>query len=207
MFILLGLPGSGKSVQADLFKERQGIHHIAPGISLRKIANETNNIQLQNLLQQGSLVDDEMVASIIQQAIAMTNGEDFMIEGYPRTMDQITKHKDILQKDGKFFIKKVIILDIGPEVIINRLMSRKVCHQCHKSFQNDCVQCSQCKIPLTTRSDDNYDAILNRIKVQGDFLKQIIDYLESQGLSVVFVKGDQSMEQVYGDILKVIETA
>ena len=205
MFILLGLPGSGKSVQANLFNERNHIHHIAPGISLRKIAEIGNNKELQELLKNGSLVDDKMVASIIDESIKNTNGESFIIEGYPRTMDQIVKYKNILQKDGKFFIKKVFVLDITPETIMERLTTRKVCGQCHKSFQKDSVDCDKCEISLTTRSDDTPEAILKRLTVQGEHLKDILKYLENEGMEIVFIKGNQPIEQVYSELNSHIE--
>jgi adenylate kinase len=203
MFILLGLPGSGKSVQSNLFKERKNIYHIAPGIALRKLAEE-GDVQLQELLKTGALVDDKMVAEIIQREINQSN-ELFIIEGYPRTMEQIVSFKNILQdKNKKYLIKKVMVLDISPEIVVHRLTTRKVCGKCHKSFQNNTLDCDSCFIELTTRSDDNYEAIVNRMRVQGDYLKQILNYFTQENIPIEIINGNQSIEKVFEDIENVM---
>jgi adenylate kinase family enzyme len=207
MFILLGLPGSGKSVQSDLLKHRKSIYHIAPGIALRKLAASSNNKELQELLTTGGLVDDKMVANIIHDEIKKTNGL-FVIEGYPRTIDQITSFKNILQDEkGQYIIKKVIVLDVSPEIITQRLYSRKVCGQCHKSFQNFHGNCDVCNVPLTVRSDDNQEAIQKRIQLQGNYLKEILDYFKKEKISIEILDGKKSIEDIFKDIENVIENS
>ena len=204
MFILLGLPGSGKSVQANLFKEKKNIYHIAPGIALRKLAQEGDK-QLQELLKTGALVEDKMVANIIKKEIDKAQ-DLFIIEGYPRTMEQINGFKHILQdKNGQYIIKKVLVLDISEDVAVQRLTTRKVCDKCHQSFEYNRINCDKCNIPLTTRSDDHPEAIIKRIKIQGDYLKQILDYFKKENIDIEFVKGDQLPNEVFNDIEKVIE--
>jgi adenylate kinase len=204
MYILLGLPGSGKSVQANLFKERQGIYHIAPGILLRKKSQEPQYEYLKNLLKTGQLINDEIVANIIQEEIQKNQDGIFIIEGYPRTIEQLTTFNGILKNDkNQYLIKKVIVLDCNDNVIKNRLNTRKICQQCHKSFQNYSINCHECNIPLTFREDDHPEAIDKRIISQKNYLNKILNYFTQEGIEVIKISGEESIEEIYNSINKI----
>ena len=89
--ILLGMPGAGKGTQAELIKVNYSIPSISTGAILRDIGKTNSGLgaKVQNYLQSGRLVPDEIIIEILVNRISeddCSNG--FLLDGFPRNIDQ-----------------------------------------------------------------------------------------------------------------------
>jgi adenylate kinase len=116
--LIVGLPGSGKSTQVDKLAEKLDLPTIKMGAMLRKIADSQGALakSIRQTMVLGELVDDETVASIMQGAVSVGEKTGYIMEGYPRTVNQI----DLF--DPSF--DKVFYIQIPEEVARQRMKDR-----------------------------------------------------------------------------------
>jgi len=115
--LIVGLPGSGKTTQIDKIAAKYGLTPIRMGNILRDIAatgSELGN-KVKAIMASGELVDGQTVARLIKQEAGKV-GDDFIMEGYPRTVEQVKLF------DPGF--DKVFYLEVPVEVSKERMKGR-----------------------------------------------------------------------------------
>ena len=87
---LFGPPGAGKGTQAMLLFERYGLSHISTGIIIRAAmkAETPFGLEAKQYVNQGQLVPDAVIRKFAEDAVAARGYDDFVIDGYPRTVQQ-----------------------------------------------------------------------------------------------------------------------
>src|SRR5947209_3333076 len=112
IIIFLGMSGAGKSTQAHLFSRSYGFTRIGAGERLRELATGGEahiRQQAESLLLKGSIVPDEVAASImlipIQDAYDTSAG--FVLDGAPRNLSHADMLDTALKGLGKYIIKAV----------------------------------------------------------------------------------------------------
>lgn len=118
--LLIGPQGSGKSTQGKFLAGSLNIPFISTGDIFREIASTDSEEgkRIKQILDQGKLVDDETVVSLIKNKLgedAYKNG--FILDGYPRTLEQAEKVDDL-------GFEKAIYFKIPQEVVVERLLKR-----------------------------------------------------------------------------------
>lgn len=115
--LIVGLPGSGKTTQIDKTALKYGLTPIRMGNILREIASKGGELgkKIKAIMTTGELVDDETVARLIKREAGKI-GDNFIMEGYPRTTEQVKLF------DPKF--DKVFYLEVPIEVSKNRMKGR-----------------------------------------------------------------------------------
>ena len=119
--ILLGAPGAGKGTQGQLLSENLGIPWISIGELFREeIAQKTLEGQrLQKYLDKGLNVPGDLTLSILNKNIKKCkNG--FILDNYPRSIDQLNTFRDFVKRSGLKF-DKVIHLLVKEDTSIKRL--------------------------------------------------------------------------------------
>jgi len=88
--LLVAPPGAGKGTQGVVIAEHFDIPHIATGDLLRDhVARGTElGAQVQQFLDRGELVPDEVVLGMVREALEAAKGRGYVLDGVPRTMDQ-----------------------------------------------------------------------------------------------------------------------
>jgi adenylate kinase len=115
---LLGKPGSGKGTQGVALARHLGVALISMGDLLRRRAADNTGRQddLGAMLDRGELVPDDLVLSVVRDAIASTAEEGYVLDGFPRTLAQA--QANVAPVDA------VVNLELPDEVARERLMRR-----------------------------------------------------------------------------------
>lgn len=127
-------------------------------------------------MNSGQLVPDEIVLSVIQKIIQQPEYKSGVIlDGFPRTLVQSKAIED------SFPIDLVLQFHLPRDLLIQKLMGRRVCPKCGRSYNVTSIigngyhlpplapkeenHCDTCHEELVTRSDDNREVIENRLAV------------------------------------------
>ena len=125
-FILFGPPGAGKGTHAGAIGRKYNMKHISTGELLRaEIAAGTElGKHAQELISAGSLVPDEVVEGMIENAFDTIKGYDgFLLDGFPRTLGQAKDLDRILAKRGEK-VDAVISIMIPDDIVRERIRHR-----------------------------------------------------------------------------------
>ena len=199
--ILLGAPGAGKGTQADIIKKTLGIPTISTGNILRAaVKNGTpTGLKAKEYMDAGRLVPDEVIIGIIQERLAKPDcANGFILDGFPRNTAQAVTLDSELSAMGRE-IDCALLVDVAPEVIIDRLSSRRTCRACGYTGTAADATCPKCGGEMYQRDDDKPETIKNRLDVYEKSTSPLVDYYRGQGL-LKSVNGDQARETVYGDV-------
>ena len=99
--IFLGPPGAGKGTQAKIFLDRSGIVQISTGDILRAAVAKGTDLgkEAKSYMDKGELVPDSVVIGIIEQRIQESDcAKGFVLDGFPRTLEQARALDAILHK-------------------------------------------------------------------------------------------------------------
>ena len=89
--VMLGAPGAGKGTQSQRLSQRWGLPHICCGDLLRETIADgsVGAAAIADVLRSGGLVSDDIVNALIRQRLERPDvAGGFILDGYPRTLDQ-----------------------------------------------------------------------------------------------------------------------
>jgi len=181
--IIFGAPGSGKGTYASRLQSKLGVDVIAMGDIFREIMKEDSHIgkKVKSYVEKGLLVPDDAVIEVLKQRLAkIPHGRGFILDGYPRTVEQAKALEKIAKID-------VIILLLVPDwIIIKRLSTRRICKNCGEVYNIRFLKpkvdmiCDKCGGPLYQRSDDNPQVIKKRIEVYQEQTRPILQLFKER---------------------------
>ena len=199
--VLLGAPGAGKGTQAKRLAADYGLAHISTGDILRAaVKNQTElGKKAKSYMDAGELVPDDLVIDMVKERLAEEDAKQgFILDGFPRTTTQaVALDTELAQLEQD--IEAALLIDIDPEVIVERLSSRRVCRDCGYIGTAADGVCPTCGGEMYQRDDDSEDTVRNRLSVYEEQTAPLIDYYKGQGL-LRKVDGDQGMDEVFSDI-------
>lgn len=198
--ILFGSPGSGKGTQAALLADFLGIRKISLGDILREEVNRGSDLgrEVKSYMEQGALVPDELVSRVIEENL---DGSNFLLDGYPRNLDQARKLEEILTKKSSA-VDKVIYLDIDEQTIVDRLSQRRICKSCGANYHLVSLPpkkegiCDKCGGQLIQRRDDDPQVIKKRWSVFIDTANKILDFYQAKN-KLIKVDGRGEINQIF----------
>ena len=124
--LLIGAPGAGKGTQALRLAEILGLTHISSGDLLRQhvAAGTTLGRTVQQYVQAGDLVPDEIVLDMLRKPVVAANETGgYILDGFPRTVEQAQKAYDVARQLG-VAVQVALHLDVPREELIRRLLAR-----------------------------------------------------------------------------------
>ena len=205
--LIMGLPGAGKGTQAAKIVEQFKVAHISTGDMFRAaMANETEmGLLAKSYISKGELVPDEVTNGIVKERLAQDDIKEtgFLLDGYPRTIEQAHALDQILAELG-IELEGVINIEVDPASLLERLsgriINRKTGETFHKVF-NPPVDYNE--EDYYQREDDKPETVKRRLDVNIAQGEPIIEHYRSQGL-VHDIQGNQDIDDVFADIQKVL---
>ena len=125
-FLLIGPPGAGKGTQAALLANAYSIPAISTGDIFRaNVKNETElGLKVKSIMDRGEYVPDSLTNELIRDRLSQADAEvGFLLDGYPRTNDQVNELDDILTSQHRI-LDAVILLVADTDELVRRLLKR-----------------------------------------------------------------------------------
>jgi adenylate kinase len=187
--ILLGPPGAGKGTQADRLKDDFGLPYVGTGELLRKHKHDATELgrEAAAYMDNGDLVPDELVIGMILEEIEERGADGFLLDGYPRSVQQADALAEALQENGRS-LTAALLIDADDETVIKRLSGRRQCvkngHLYHVLFDPPKREdvCDQDGSRLLQRDDDKPETIKKRLATYHEKTEPLIDYYDERGL-------------------------
>ena len=204
--IFIAPPAAGKGTQSTMLKENYGYNHLSTGDMLREVVSSGTEfgLQVKNIIDRGELVSDELIISLINDKLAKIDGKPFILDGFPRTLNQAIALERLLDKEYE-----VIYLDLSEEEAVNRILGRLTC-SCGKSYNLNVDNlkpkvegiCDGCGKELVKRNDDNVDSFKVRYKTFLDNTKPLMEYYEDKN-KLHKIDVNRNVEDIFKDIMEV----
>ncbi len=209
--MIVGRPASGKGTQADLISRELGIPHISTGNIFREAIHKDSKLgaDARDFVEKGELVPDHIVTALVLERIKGDDcGKGFILDGYPRSMDQaLDLDRNLEISEGPLDLVLNVVVD--REELVRRLTGRRVCRKCktvyHMIFNPPQVagRCDLCGGKLYQRSDDHRETVSKRLDVFEEQTGPVIEYYRRRGL-VRDIDGSCSRDEVFQAIRKVL---
>ena len=182
--LLIGPPGAGKGTQASKLSEVFGIPAISTGDIFRaNVKNETPlGLEAKSYMDRGAYVPDDLTNKLVRDRLQnpdCVNG--FLLDGYPRTADQVKELDDILRETDSS-LDAVIQLTADTDEVVRRLAKRAIDQG---------------------RSDDTEDVIRNRMAIYEDQTAPLISLYAARGL-LIMVDGLGEIDEVTSRIVEAL---
>ncbi len=174
--LIVGPPGAGKGTQAVRIAEELSIPAISTGDIFRaNVSGQTElGVLAQSYMDKGEYVPDSVTNDMVRSRLAQEDArEGFLLDGYPRTLDQVEALDGMLGELGTS-LDLVLLLVVEPEEVIGRLVARGV---------------------EQGRSDDTEETIRRRLDVYAEQTAPLIDVYQERGL-VRRVDGMAAIDEV-----------
>lgn len=212
--VLFGSPGSGKGTQAKMLSECLGIPHVSTGDMLRERIRRgaEQNTRLAARMHSGALVSDEVVNSMVEERLSQPDAAaGFILDGYPRTMDQAAHLTEWLDRRG--IRELVIYLAVDYNIVIARLTGRRQCPRCGTLYNlvsrppRVDERCDLDGEKLVIRDDDREAVIRERLDAYERQTRPVLDYLKAAGRRLLEVDASCDPPQVvFQKICQAMET-
>lgn len=124
--LLMGPPGAGKGTQAAVIAERFAVPAISTGDIFRtNVAQQTTlGVAAQTYMDAGEYVPDEITNAMVADRLAERDCADgFLLDGYPRTPQQVVELDALLELSG-VGLDAVVLLEADPDELVSRLLAR-----------------------------------------------------------------------------------
>lgn len=179
LFLVIGAPGSGKTTDASMIAERNSdkLVHYSTGDLLRaEVASGSEQGKLiESFTSKGNLVPLDIVIGTIVGAIKKASTPAVIIDGYPRSVEQMKALDDLLQTEKGVKLTSVIEVEVSEEVAKERVLGR------------------------ARGADDNAEVFHNRMKVYTEPLKEIQEFYKSKDL-LKKINGERTIEEIVGEM-------
>jgi adenylate kinase len=182
--LLIGPPGAGKGTQASKLSEVFGIPAISTGDIFRaNVKNETPlGLEAKSFMDRGAYVPDDLTNKLVRDRLQNPDcANGFLLDGYPRTADQVNELDDILRETDSS-LDAVIQLTADTDEVVKRLAKRAI---------------------EQGRSDDTEDVIRNRMAIYEDQTAPLISMYAARG-SLIMVDGLGEIEAVTSRIVEAL---
>jgi adenylate kinase len=200
--ILLGPPGSGKGTQAERLEEVLKLEHVSTGDMLRNAVEKGNSLgrEVGEFLNAGKLVSDALVARIVDQRLNELGDRGFVLDGYPRTIEQALS-LDRWCSGSKVTFDAVVLFDVAEQTVLGRITGRRIDPDTGRVYQRCEPLPEEIRTRLRQRDDDREDVVKKRLEIYHRLTKPVVDHYEELGV-LIRIDGASDPDQVFESLLE-----
>ncbi len=184
--LIMGPPGAGKGTQAQRVAEHYEIPAISTGDIFRAMKTSDTPLarQLRAIMDSGGYVSDEITNAIVAERLTESDcAAGFLLDGYPRTLQQVDSLDDFLASSGQS-LDAVISLLADVDEVVDRLLKRA---------------------EIEGRSDDTADTIRRRQAIFAQETEPLLEVYRDRGL-LVEVDGLGAIEDVSARLFAALDS-
>jgi adenylate kinase len=185
LFLIIGAPGSGKTTDASIIAEKnENIVHYSTGDMLREEVASGSELgkEIDSFISKGALVPLNIIVDTIVSAINNAPVDNVLIDGYPRSVEQMTAFDELVSKEDNINLASVIEVRVSEQVAKDRILGRAADAK-----------------PGEERSDDSIEVFWDRMKIYTDPLAEIQAFYTEKNLLEV-ISGERAIEAVVADM-------
>lgn len=183
LFLIIGAPGSGKTTDASLIAQSDThITHYSTGDLLRSEIASGSELgkTIDSFISKGNLVPLDIVINTIISALKTAPTQTIIIDGYPRSIEQMIEFDKVLSKQNEISLKGVIEVRVSEEIAKERVLGRN------------------------RGADDNEEIFYNRMKVYTQPLNEILAFYQKKKLHFI-IDGERTIESIVADMKDLIK--
>jgi adenylate kinase len=179
LFLIIGAPGSGKTTDAQLIaaKNPASITHYSTGDMLRAevLSGSERGKIIDSYISKGNIVPIEIAIETIVNAIKSAPTSNIVLDGYPRSIEQMQELDNYLKSEKEIKLVQVIEVKVSEAVARERVLGR------------------------ARGADDNSKVFDNRMKVYVEPLANIQAFYTLKNLLHV-IDGERTIEAIVDDM-------
>lgn len=206
--ILFGPPGAGKGTQASHLEKKWGLIPISTGNLLRQaVKDETEiGVKVKKIMEDGQLVPDDIMISMIAEHMDQYNRDQgFILDGFPRTVQQATALDDMLKKRQRQ-LDLVVEIHVLKRDLVERIVGRFHCNHCGTTYHDKfnppekegvCDKCNS--TDFGRRKDDTVEVVEKRYENYQKLTAPVLPYYQDKNI-LVKVDGRLDINKVSTEI-------
>ena len=183
--LLIGAPGAGKGTQATRIAEHFGLVHLSSGDLLRENVKAGTDVGLaaKAFMDSGDLVPDEVVLEMLREpVIAAAAAGGYVLDGFPRTVQQAEAGYDITKPLG-VAVQVAVHLEVPRDALVARIVERGL---------------------SSGRADDTEEVVRHRLDVYDAHALPLLAYYRERE-RLLTVDGDLPMDEVTASVVAQLE--
>jgi len=206
--VFVGPPGAGKSTQAALLSQRCQVPRLEMGEILRELSAQDTPLgrEIRDYVDRGLLVPDRIIKQVVADHLRRPEFQrGFIIDGFPRNLEQARIFDEMLRTDGKE-VGAVVVFEITERMVLERLSRRRACPNCGTPYKVGTglaaseSHCKKCGSRLSQRRDDRPEVIRARLNIYARETAPLIAYYDRHHVRTIRVDASRSIEEVFSSL-------
>jgi adenylate kinase len=206
--VLFGKPGAGKGTQAPKIAEQLGLPTLATGNVLRSAVKQGTALGLEakGYMDRGDLVPDSVILGIVAEEMSRPEyAGGVILDGVVRTVPQAIGLDTMLKSLGRK-VDAVVSLEVPDEEIVRRMGTRTVCSTCQTPYSDlkPGDRCPNCGGVVMRRTDDEPEAVRNRLVVYQRQTAPVIEWYRKSGAKVETIEATGDVDEITKRAMKAV---